>query len=186
MDLQNAPPASLAELIEPEVEPRRVWLAHELGEVLAHELSMPLRLELGELPPDGEDAVTAAAAAAGRLAIGGLLHHPDPPLELLVRLKRFAKAAGGDPQGHLPEDVAGVLYAMAIAAALVRHGRRITSMTDRALGDYLAWAAGRRWLDGPGRQLLSEAAATLAAGGAARGAPGRPASPLLATKGTAT
>ena len=171
MDLQNAPPPSLAELIEGDVEPRRVWRADELGEVLTHELTMPLRQELGERLP--APAAGAGGDRADAVSIGELLlHHPAPPLDLLLRLKRFAKRAGGDPQGHLPEDVAGVLYAMAIAAALVRHGRRITSMTDAALGNYLAWAVARPWLDAACQRLLFDAGRALGASGAsARSAP---------------
>ena len=121
MDLQHAPPPSLAELIESDVEPRRVWHADELGEVLAHELTTPVRLELGELAPG--DAAAAAADSAGPLSIGDLLHHPAPPLELLVPASSASpRPPAADPQGHLPEDVAAVLYAMAIAAARLRHG----------------------------------------------------------------
>lgn len=159
MTPENAPPPSLAELIELDVQPRRVWRVDELGAILLHELSLPLSIGLSQMTlTAAEPAADPRDASEMRLlTLGTLLHHPQPPLEMLERVKDAAKAARHDPQSHLPEDVAAVLYGMAIAAALLRHGRRITSMSDWAARNYLEWACGREWLDAASRRLLSGA-----------------------------
>ena len=155
---QDVPPASLAELIELDVEPRRVWRADELGAVLLHELSLPLSVALGELTLGAVEEPGGDAEFSLRpTSLGTLLHHPHPPLELLQRVKDAAKTARHDPRSQMPEDVAAVLYAMAIAAALLRHGRRITAMTHQGIRESLAWAASRPWLDIASRRLLCQA-----------------------------
>ena len=106
-------------------------LVAELGAGMS-EAAENCRVDMGASGVDG----TAQAA----LSLGDLLRHPCPPLELLERLKAFAKSARRDPESHLPEDVAAALYALAVAAALVRHGQKITSMPDDALGRYFTWA----------------------------------------------
>lgn len=174
MSNEEPPPASLAELIDLDVEPRRVWRRDELGALLLHELSLPVSVAMGELTLTcGErsaglrrPAGPAPADAEGTrlVTMGALLHHPASPLELIEQVKNAAKAARHDACGHLPEDVAAVLYSLAIAAALLVHGRRITSMSDGALRDHFAWALGREWLDPGSRRLLGQALVRLSEG----------------------
>ena len=160
MTSEHAPPASLGDLIELDVQPRRVWRGSELGAILRHELSLPLSVALGDLKLSACELGTPDVGEGGGLrlvSLGTLLHHARPPLELLERVKQWAKSARHDPQGHLPEDVAAAVYALAIAAALLRHGRRITSMSDAAARNYLEWARGREWLDAASARLLGDA-----------------------------
>lgn len=157
----DLPPASLAQLIElEEVVPQRVWREEELGAILAHELATPPWLELGELKLAAVaiDGAPGPASLGLRLAsLGDLLHHPRPPLEMLIRLKDFAKTQRHSPSSHLPEPVAAVLYALATAAALVRHDHRITSLDNPALAKHLQWALDRPWLDSASSALLKAA-----------------------------
>ena len=163
MDPHDVPPASMADLIDLDVQPQRVWRASEVGEVFRHELATPLATELDGANSAAGDAGMGAREDTGGagLTVGDLLHQPHPPLALLLRLKDFAKRARHDPQSHLPEDVAAAVYALALAAALARHGRRISSMGDGALAAHFAWAAGRPWLDRVSLQLLRDAAQAL-------------------------
>ena len=161
MTADETPAPSLADLIELDVEPRRLWRSHELAAILAHELSVPLQLELGPLTLGAWSATSGTEMKL--CSVGELLHHPRPPIELLERFKEFAKAARQDASSHLPEDVAAVLYALAIAAGFVRLGRRITSMSREQTSGFLRWAVARAWLDPSSRNLLVEAAQRLGA-----------------------
>ena len=143
------------------------WSADEVAAIYRHELTAPLHVELGAL-----DAVTArrlklVSASNGLLlrSMGELLHHPNPPVELLAMVKDFGKASLDHPDSPLPREVAGVLYWSAIAAALVRAGQRITSLPDAKLRDGFNWTAQFAWLDEAGRALLRHAAERLETSG---------------------
>jgi hypothetical protein len=155
MDSSQPPPASMADLIELDVQPQRIWRASELGAVLEHELNTPLWMELDGLRVGA--AVERGIGGLRLLTVGELLHHPAPPLDLLVQLKNWAKKARHDPQSHLPEEVAAVIYALALAAGLTRHRQRLTSLAPEAIGQYLRWAAQRPWLGQAEADLLRRA-----------------------------
>lgn len=157
----------MAELIELDVDPRRVWRTDELGAVLLHELALPVSVALGELTLGAVEQPTGGDSEGSlRLtSLGTLLHHPAPPLELLRQVKEAAKHARHDPHGQLPEEVAALIYAMAIAAGVLRHGREITSMTDQGVRDTLVWGASRPWLDDSSRLLLCRARDAISGGG---------------------
>lgn len=163
---QPLPATSLAQFFELDVEPRRVWLAHELGAILHHQLSVPLEVELG---PGGASlgAVEPEAGGARLVTFGDVLHHPRPPVELLEAIKDFAKAGVRDPNGALPSDVATVLYVAAVAVARAVCGRRITHLSDAAVRDNVRWALALPWLDPPTRRLFERTAASLSAGAGA-------------------
>ena len=164
LNADDLPPASLATLIElDEVVPQRVWREEELGAVLAHELATPPWVELGPLRLSATSATLPTPGGLRLATVSDLLHHPDAPLELLVRLKDFAKQQRHSLQSHLPEPVAAALYALAAAAALVRHGQRVTSLGDEALRKHFRWAHDRPWMDSISRQLLAQAIARLSA-----------------------
>jgi hypothetical protein len=161
----DVPPTSLAALIElDEVIPQRVWREEELGAILAHELATPAWLEIGPLRLSGVSPTSLGGGGIRLATLGELLHHPEVPLELLVRLKEFAKQQRHDPGSHLPEPVAAALYALAVAAAILRHGQRITRLPVDSVLNHLKWAVGRPWVDAPARQLL-QAAITASASG---------------------
>jgi hypothetical protein len=153
----------MADLIDLDVRPQRVWGPSDFGALFLHELDTPLGVELDGIGQAATSDGRVGVLGTGRMTVGQLLHHSAPPLDLLVRLKDLAKRARHDPQSHLPEDVAAALYAAAIAAALLRHGRRITAMSSAALSTHLAWAAKRPWLDPATRDILAEALGTISA-----------------------
>ena len=135
------------------------WSGEEVAAIYHHELSSPLHIELGSLDAATARRLKLVSASHGLLlrSMGDLLHHPNPPLELLAMVKDFGKASLDHPDSPLPREVAGVLYWSAIAAALVRSGQRITSLPDAKLRDGFAWTAQFPWLDDAGRTLLRSA-----------------------------
>lgn len=134
--------------------------AQDLGEVLRGQLAARIVFDPSRLATAANR--DGAADAAGSLrSLGDLLADPNPPLELLELTKEFAKASDGRSDAPLPPPVATVLYYAAILAALLRHGRRITRLPDRALRDGVAWALRRPWLDAGTRRLFREAAERL-------------------------
>src|SRR5687768_14922488 len=145
------------------------WSGDEIAAIYRHELTAPLHIELGAVDAATARRLKLVSASHGLLlrSMGELLHHPNPPVELLVMVKDFGKASLDHPDSPLPREVAGVLYWSAIAAALVRTGQRITSLADAKLRDGFAWAAAFGWLDEAGRALLRQATQRLDAGGEA-------------------
>jgi len=155
----SAKAGSLTHLMDLDAATARTWNAEEIGEIFRHQLATPLECDLGgrqrHLP--GRLEATGAAADAPIRTFGDLLHHRQPPPELLELTKRFAKDCRNRPDGPLPDEIATVLYFLSIAAALTRCGRRITRMDDQSLCYSLDWALKQTWLDEPSRELLRAA-----------------------------
>jgi hypothetical protein len=123
---------------------------------LRHHLAAPAQFDLGGLPPGqaGQLQNLSAAQSLVLRSLGELLHHPSPPLPLLVFAKDFAKANMNHPESQLPPPVARLLYYASIAAALARRHERISRMPEAALRQGFAWAAGQTWIDELTRALF--------------------------------
>jgi hypothetical protein len=130
-----------------------LWRQDEMGSILRHQLSAPLETDLA----------TADAATVPRMTFGELLHHPHPPVEVLRRVKGFAKACKVVSDGPLPSEVATVLYFATIVVARLRCGQRISELDDEALRIGTEWARAQKWVDEPTRSIFDEAAAKWAA-----------------------
>src|SRR5687768_4916926 len=130
-------PARMAEMMTLDDTPPRLWSPEELGVILRHQLSAPVQDDLGGPSADAVTATDARPVTSPTFA--DLLQDPEPSLAMLQRAKRFAKARKNEPQGPLPEEVATVIYYAAIAVALLRCGRRTTSMDDAALSAGCQW-----------------------------------------------
>ncbi len=110
-----------------------------------------------EAPASPEPASPAAPAAvlgrpchelrahAGK-SIGELLTAPDTDLAALATLKDYAKELVRRARLDSQRSAATALYYAAIAAALVGHGRRITSYDMGKLAEGLADLLARPWL----------------------------------------
>ena len=160
-DVRHTDPGMLSRLMALDADEGRGWSAKELGDILRHQLRAPLLFDLGKLSPAGEVELRHFAQAGGRIEnFGDLLHHPAPPVELLSLVKEFGKSGRTGATG-LPQEIATVLYYASIAAALVRHGRRITRMEDKPLRDGLKWAAEQPWVDDATRLVLKEGLAAI-------------------------
>jgi hypothetical protein len=152
-----------------EVGSRGRWRPDELGEILKHQLEAPLLFDLGSSSSSSSSAAAASdepgtpgmpgsrGDAPGVSSFGELFLHPRPPLQLLRLTKRFAKTSDRRTANPLPEEVATVLYYAAIVAALMRHGERISRVSDATLRQGTDWVLERDWVGGPLRGLFEEA-----------------------------
>ncbi|WP_428937016.1 hypothetical protein [Fontivita pretiosa] len=166
-NLDNADSRRLASIVDLDPSADRVWHPEELGAILRHQLAVPIQFDLAGLAPGAAKKLATLSAASGLLlqSLADLLAHPAPPVELLVMLKDFAKANAAHRDSALPSDVAKVVYLLTIAAALVRCGQRITSVSDAELAAGLTWASNQHWLEPRERSLLSQALAKVKAQG---------------------
>jgi len=157
--LFDVSPARVVDLLDDADAGERVWSESELSAVLAHQLGAPVQFNLSQLDTSLAAQLRDAAEAEGLLlnSLGDLLHHPCPPIELLVLTKDFAKRCRMGSASTMPEDVASVVYYTAIAAALVRCRRKISELSDAELRRGVKWALARAWLDDATRGLLREA-----------------------------
>jgi hypothetical protein len=144
----------------PLVDGAPIWPDHELRNILQHQLESLLEFDLSrnDPPPIAPPRPDNPAADPPIRTFGDLFRHPRPPLELLIRVKQFAKSAHADPNATLPPEIASFLYYGAIAAALVRLGTRITTLPDDALAQGFRTLSPRDWLDDANRTLLIDAA----------------------------
>jgi hypothetical protein len=71
--------------------------------------------------------------------------------------EQLAKTSDRRSANPLPEEVATVLYYAAIAAALLRHGQRISRVSDATLREGTDWVLEQEWVAGPLRGLFVDA-----------------------------
>jgi hypothetical protein len=157
-------PKHLAALMTTGGERDRLWRPEELAAIFRHQMSAPVLVDLG-----GFDAGTAArlnilSEAQGLLlkSFSELFRHPAPPLELLERTKDFAKLNLDHSESGLPSEIAGMLYYLSIATALVSLDRRISQLSEADLRRGLLWARDQGWIDDTARGMLVKALARLA------------------------
>ena len=131
------------------------WREEELDKILRHQLAAPLAADLGS--PAIKAAADVPTGMGWCATFRDLFEHPKPPLALLEQVKTFAKKCQGKPNGPLPAEVALVLYYGCIAAALLRHGRKMTELDSEAILGGTCWALGCPWLDDSMRRLFEEA-----------------------------
>jgi hypothetical protein len=150
---------SLARLMDLGRRKDALWSPQELGAILRHQLAAPLEFDLGA---EGDAALADRIADYAGIqppirTFGELLFHPHPPIELLELVKEYAKSCRAGDDGVLPDEIATVLYALGIAAAMTKCDRRITRLDDQALEHLIDWVSEQTWLDAASRQLLDSA-----------------------------
>lgn len=141
--------ASLAGLLRIE-EAGNDWTEQDLQAIWRHQLRTALAEQFGSR--EFEPAETTFEQ---------LFALEAPNLERLQQIKRFAKESAASRDG-LPRDVAGVLYLVAIAAARLRLGEKITETADGPLAEKLRWAASQSWLDPQTAEMLQTAIKSMA------------------------
>lgn len=158
-DLSKTAPGALSILMEKTGCADELWSERDLGAILRHQLSSPMEFSLDDLSQGQFNRLEVIAQSRQLLlrSFSELLLHEQPPLELLIRMKDFAKRQDIHPDSALPKDVCGVLYFAAISAALVRHQRCITSLDRASLRRGFQWGASREWVPEPIRALLRTA-----------------------------
>jgi hypothetical protein len=148
----------LAALLALDDDTKHLCRPEELGDVLCHQLNAPLDLDLGEMGEDAQAAIADCQHASERplRTFGDLLSHPEPPLELLKRVKEFGKRHHRDPHSALPREIALFLYYASIVCALARCGKRITRLPDETLREGVEWFIGQPWISKASRALFRQ------------------------------
>lgn len=155
----------LAGLIGNDDVGERIWTADELAEILRHQLTTPLHIDLANIGGTaGKLAKTAETRGLLLQSFGDLLRHKRPPVALLKTMKDFAKACRIGSESALPHEISTVLYYASILVAMMRCSRRITRLDKAALLDATQWALEQPWLDDTLRDIFREGRTYLTAG----------------------
>jgi hypothetical protein len=163
LDVNDAAPRDLSTLIADDAASHPIWRPDELGDLLRFQLAAPLEGDLVEVRPSAAETLTKMQLESTEppQTFAELLLHESPPLELLAQLKDFCKSLRASPNSGLPEEIAVVIYFAALAAAMQKHGERISSLRDEETKVGIQWALSRSWLDTSLRPLLEGGLAAL-------------------------
>jgi hypothetical protein len=145
----------LARLLSMEDEIHTTWTESDFGAILRHQLNSQLA-ELIE-PNDISTLLEGDLAAGALSTVRDLLTHPQPPLDSLDALRRYGKRLGGAQDSGFPQQVAAVVYLVAICAAIVRCDKRISEASDQEVLTRIRRLMTHSWLDETSRGLLTEA-----------------------------
>jgi len=118
------------------------------AELLRQRLTGPLHFDKGcidSLPAILDRPCPELQPIAGR-PLGEVLGDPNTPLEILETLKLYGKGLSCQWEEGSEHVVAVAIYFAAISAALVSHGRKITTRSHRELADSLRMLMGNRWI----------------------------------------
>lgn len=163
-DLDSCRAEQLATLLSSCDETLQVWTTDDLAAMLRHQLSLPPEADMATYASAVPHRATPATRRSHFDSYLALFQAKDPPLELLRRVKDAAKAAVRDPDAPLPDDVATVIYFVAIAVALSALGQRITRLTDEGLRWGFQWSLNLPWLADPLRGPLTAGLAAIEVG----------------------
>ena len=166
--LSRSGPRFLAALLAEREPPAGLWRSDELGAIFRHQMEAPLLADLGNLAQAVALGLGTQAAGQGTplQSFADLLRHPNPPPELLGKVKDFAKTNADHSENGLPREVAAVVYYACIASGMVRLKTRISRLSDGDLVRGLRWAKEQPWLDEQTRELLDAALAGMEQAGA--------------------
>ncbi len=157
-DLTEASRDALSRLLALDRADQSAWGAADLHAILCHQLDAEVEFDLthfGGVARETMANVATSGDVKGPRTFGQLLTDPDPPLEMLDMIRRFAKRSRTQGSEGMPEEVATVLYYAAIAAARLRHRVSISKLDDAALGSGLDWALRQSWMAEPLRDLFT-------------------------------
>ena len=149
-DLDKSQPPRLAEVLAVDPAAPEALSAEELGAILRHQLATPIARDTNspvDSPDDGGDELT----------YGQLLAAGRPPLDVLRRVKTFAKSSKADPNGPLPPEVATVLYFATICRARLSHGSRISGLDDAGVAEGVRWTLRQAWVPESIHELVAAA-----------------------------
>ncbi|MGA2254484.1 MAG: hypothetical protein ABSG53_07480 [Thermoguttaceae bacterium] len=131
-------PGELACLLSVRGTPEWNWQPAELGELLRHCLATSVGEYLKSIAhsPDFAADSPSECAAVG-MTLGELFQSADPPLGLLIAVKRAARRLMNPGTSDMPVEVHHLIYLASIAAAMVRHGEKISKSSSEVLR--VAW-----------------------------------------------
>jgi len=140
------------------------WSLRDLPAMLRHQLSAPLEFELSRLPASKSPQTMRDGTLSGTFR--DLFEHPKPPLAVLKATRDLFKGQAGTSAKRRPEqEVAYLMYLLAILIAQVRLGTSITKLCDADLLKGIRWSLKQQWVDERTRALLAKADETLRAAG---------------------
>jgi DNA-directed RNA polymerase specialized sigma24 family protein len=149
--------AGLATVVSQHVD-WQLWNADDLGPILRHQLDMPLQMLLSDEPSTWAKVSELRHQVAPPIkTVRELIHHKQPPLELLRAVKRWCKRRIAVQDQTLPSDVTLVLYLTTIAVALRRHSKLITSMAEAQVKARFAAVVSHAWLPNDLREEIAKA-----------------------------
>lgn len=158
-------PRGWLKVLEQTAEPRTVRQPEELESIWEHQLSASAEFDFDRGTATADDKTTAVPVGNhGTREISNfreLFQDPNPPLELLMRIKEFAKANRGNPESLLPDEISAVLYYASIFVALVRCGQRISRLEDSQLRQGAEWVLAQPWVDEATKGLFREGSGSL-------------------------
>ena len=148
--------ARLAELLAMDPDAPEKWTEEDLAAMWQHLLRTPLSVELGRISTAME-AIRRWEMVTGlhEATFADLLHHENPPVELLKAVKQFGKSVCGWQRGF-PAEIAQAAYLIAIKVADVRCGERISMLERESLSDGLMWLSSQRWVDEQSRRIARD------------------------------
>jgi hypothetical protein len=146
----------LAQLLKDDGE---LFSESEFGEMLEHLLASPLTFDMPALD-QRLAGVLSGLQPKGRktfATFGDVFTRENPPVELFLLIKDFAKASLSSADAPLPQSIANVLYFASIAGAEVRCGVRITKLDEGVAKQGFKWVASRKWVKGVLREVVTKA-----------------------------
>ena len=163
-DIRQSADLSLTHMMDLDAAERHPWAPDELEAIFAHQLATPLECDLETLDAGLTERLAGFNAACHPpiVTFGDLLHHGEPPADLLELTKNFAKSCRTNRNAPLPDEISTVLYFLSIVVALTKCDRRITRMDDASLRYSLDWTLRQPWLDDATRALLRQGQERLA------------------------
>jgi len=145
----------MIEMAAAELAPTNAELSAMWAELAAAPLGAVIsRLEGGGPPADDRDQHPAESPSP---TLSALLAADAPDLDILHLLRRRAREAARSGRSDVSPVVAQVIYSLAIAAALVRLGERISKSDNGTQRRGFDFASSQAWLGDHERRLLTEA-----------------------------
>ena len=145
-------PRQLSRLLD--IDARPVWGPQDAAVALRHQLA-------AQLLPDLEDPYDDESAELNDQTFWEQLTTEQPHLEVLRRIKRFARQMRDEEASPLKGEAATVLYFAAIARARVCMHERISQLPDDQIREGCIWAIQQPGAEGL-QAVLQRAAQQLA------------------------
>ena len=134
------------------------WQPAELGDMLRHCLTASAREYLRDLGQSAEFAADSPSErAAVDMTLGELFQCAQPPLGLLIAVKRRARRLMSPGASDVPAEVHRLIYFASIAAAMARHGERISRSSLDVLRVTWEWLAAESYADDGLQRLFGTA-----------------------------
>jgi hypothetical protein len=159
--VDQSSPGELACLLSVRGTPEGNWQPADLADLLRHCLETPVGEYLGIDASPGPNkqfgADTPSEHRALSMTLGELFRAARPPLGLLIALKRHARRLTSPGASDVPVEVHRSVYFASIAAAMARHGERISKSDPEVLRAAFEQLAAETWIEDRLRELLGDA-----------------------------